>query len=161
MEYIARLNMNKEYFTESYAVFLSHVGKFRKWEIHAGTLISILALFLLFHRPSIAAVGMLIFGLFHFIDYYFVRYKWIQDRIKTRSGNSSSIVEIIVSERGVYQKGPTSEGTINWAGVKSVVPTKIGLILRVGDGMSIYIPDSAMDDKEFKNYVVSKCASKT
>jgi len=95
-----------------------------------------------------------VFGSIQIADFFLSRRNWLRERIESTSNNSDSSVLIRVNESGLYQKGPTSKGLMQWDGVKSASPTASGLFLIVGAGMSIYVPDAAMCSPNFKSFVI-------
>ncbi len=161
MEYGVSFEMTKAYFEESFEQWLSHRSKLRRWQIHIGILLIFFGCGLMVYKLNVLSIVLFIIGFVEIVEFFFYRRRWMQQRIHTRSNNSNSSIEIRVDDSGIYQKGPTSEGTISWDGVKAAIPTAKGLFISIGDGMSVYVPDASMKSPEFKNFVIKKVAGDT
>ena len=136
MEYEAKIEMTKAYFEESIEQWLIHRSKFRRRQIQIGVLLIIVGAMI--HELRVLSVVVLSIGLFEVAEFFFYRRRWIHKRMNARSKNSDSSVDIRVGDSGMYKKGPTSEGTVSWDGVKAATPTAKGLFISIGDGMSVY-----------------------
>lgn len=152
-EYTASLTMDRAYFEESYEQWLRCRSRYRKWQISISLLAVVAAGVAWSVGPDWLVIGLIAVAVIEFVDAFRYRRYWTARRIRSRIGNRHDRVEIRVSDSGVYQKGPTSEGKMTWDAVKAVVPTDKGVFLAVGDGMSMYIPDSSMNDPGFKEFV--------
>lgn len=156
MEYFARIDLTEEYFRESFEQWLNHKSKFRRWQIQIGILLIVVGVGMMIYELTVFSIGVSIIGIIEIVEFLFYRRRWIHQRVHARSKNSDSPVELRADDSGIYQKGPTSEGTTSWRGVKAAIPTGKGLIIAIGDGMSVYVPDACMNNPEFKEFVIKK-----
>jgi YcxB-like protein len=161
VEYRAAFELNRPYFEESFEEWLRQRSKYRRWQIQISAVVIVLGLFLAIRGPAWLSVGVFMIGVVELFEFFFYRHRWIGQRVEARSNNAHNRVEVQISDSGVYQMGPTSEGRISWEAVKKVFPTKRGIYLAIGDGMSVYIPNSSMNDQGFRDYAIKMVASDT
>ena len=161
MEYTASMAIDRAYFEEWFDQWLTHLSRFRKWQIKLSTLLVAVAVVLLVIGHYKYSAGVALFAAIEFIEFHMYRRIWVNRRIQSRSSDKHNRVDIRISEAGMYQKGPTSEGTNSWDAVKAAFPTAKGLFLAIGDGMSIYVPDSSMSDRHLKEFVMTMVKEKS
>jgi hypothetical protein len=65
-------------------------------------------------------------------------------------------IELEFSSSKIIHKGPFSNGEIEWEGIKKIVKTKNGIIIKPENGISIYLPDKLFTDRKHIDFIVTK-----
>ncbi|GAB3655239.1 hypothetical protein GCM10028791_26410 [Echinicola sediminis] len=69
---------------------------------------------------------------------------------------TGQLLKIEFSETRIKHNGPFPTGELNWNGLKNIIKTKNGLLLKPVNGLSIYLPDKLFNDKEQIDFIISK-----
>ena len=154
MSFDATFHLNRSYFEEIFEQWLKHRSRFRRRQIQIAVALFLLGVFFSIRDFSATPIILVVIGIVEFVEFFIYRSRWINKRLAARVDNEHDKVEITVDEFGISQKGPTGEGKMTWAAVKAVLPTTEGMFMAIGDGMSIYVPNSGMSDGEFRNFVL-------
>lgn len=141
----AKFELDRAYFSESYTEWRAGISRYRKHQLKLAVaawsagLIVMLATDLL-----VLGAGLMLLGVFEGIDDVWSRRRWIAARLETRSADAHQTVEMHFSAAGIEHAGPTAHGHIEWRGIKAIKETRRGLFLSVGDGVTMYVPKSAL-----------------
>lgn len=159
MEYSATIQTSESYFAESFRQCLEDLGKFRRWQILVGALILAAATSMLVYDPGYFPGILLFLGIGQILDFYRFRRYWI-NRYKARfAADSHDAVTITATESGLELDGLDGSETVNWNQVRSVRSTPAGLSLIIGDRQPLYVPDSAIRDRGFRELITRYAAT--
>jgi hypothetical protein len=148
---------DENYYKEAYAEIVSTL-KLKKYEPIFATAMVLFGIGLYFF-DSDKKLGLfpLVFsgiGVYEFCKCYFDKKKWLKDRLDSR--NAGQLLDIQFNEITIKYNGPFSNGDINWNGLKDIIKTKNGVLLKPENGISIYLPDRLFKDKEQIDFIFSK-----
>jgi hypothetical protein len=65
-------------------------------------------------------------------------------------------IEMEFNENAINHSGPFSNGELQWVGLKSIIKTKRGVLLKPETGISIYLSDSIFASKEQIEFIMSR-----
>src|SRR5687767_1162915 len=138
----ARFEMNRDYFAESFAEWLRYRSRFRRWQRQIAGAFALAGL-IVFFLPGTPfrylTLTLLLAAIVEGAEFYWYRANWIRKRLASRGGMPIT-VEMRFDDSGFYMQGPATRGHVSWKGVRGMSETPKGLFLRLGDGMSVYIP---------------------
>lgn len=159
---IFKLNFkpDESYYEEAYGELIS-LTKIKKSEPILAS-ISVLFGIGLFYADKNNVLGFfpiffILMGVYEFFKFYYEKKKWIKDR------NSSRIlgqeIELEFSDEFIKHTGPFSNGELKWSGLKSILETKKGIVIKPENGVSIYLPYLLFESKEQIDFVIQKKAT--
>ena len=146
MQVDAKFEMDRAYFAESYTEWRAGISRYRKHQLSLAVLAWGAGLGAMVATPyTVVAAGLMLFGVLEGVDYFWSRHRWIAARLQTRTGDAHQTVEMHFTSEGIDHTGPSARGHIEWSGIKGIKETERGLFLRVGDGVTMYVPKRALD----------------
>lgn len=157
MTFNLTIQPNEEYYKESYSQLIS-LTKFRKFQPLAATML-ILVGCTLFYFDKKNILGMfplvfIVFGLYEFFSFYNEKKKWLKDRGESKINGKT--LEFEFCEDVIKHSGPFSTGEIAWTGLKTIIKTKKGIVLKPENGMSIYLSDKFFKEQKEIDFIMSK-----
>lgn len=140
----ARFEMNRAYFEEFFSEWLRCKSRYRRWQRAMALCFLAAGVGMWMFLPANQKVGFVfaVVALIEFAEIYWYRARWIDARVSAKSGEPC-VVELKFDESGIQMDGPTSSGHLQWKGVKELLKTPKGVLIRMGDGMSVYVPESS------------------
>ena len=160
MEYSATLETCERYFEESFRQNLEYLGRFRRWQILIAALILAAAASWLIYEPDYFA-GMLVFlGIGQIADFYRFRRGWINTYRRRFAEDSLSAITLTATESGLALRGLDDGVTAGWESVSKPQSTPKGLLVSIGETQPVFVPDSAINDRQFKPFVARKAANR-
>jgi YcxB-like protein len=146
MQAVARFRMDRAYFEENYSEWRNYRSRFRRWQRHiaAGLLVAGCAVIFLVPSFSVTGIVLVSIAIAESVEFYWHRASWLGKRLAARGSEPVTVV-MSFDEAGVHITGPASTGQMPWNGVHELRETPKGLFFRIGDGMSIYVPKSALE----------------
>lgn len=148
---------DKNYYKEAYDEMLS-TNFLKKWQPLFGIFFVILGYLSNsinknenLNLPTLMILG---YGIYEFFSYFLLKKKWMNDRLKSKVFEKK--MELEFYEDYFISFGPFSEGKLNWNGLKQILKTKKGIILRLETGMSIYLSDKIFNTKNEIDFIISK-----
>ena len=85
-------------------------------------------------------------GIYEFIKVHTSRRKWINDRVK--SGVTGQELQLQFTDDVIIHSGPFSNGQVKWNGLKSIATTEKGIILRLENGIAIYLRKTEFENED-------------
>jgi hypothetical protein len=156
MNFKLTLNPDKTYYKEAYKEMISSL-KLKKYEPIFATLIVVLGLFLYFYDSDetlgifpFAFIGL---GIYEFYKSWHEKRKWLKDRLESRVLGHVLMLEF--NEDIIKHSGPFSNGEIKWNGLKDIIKTKNGMLLKPESGISIYLPNRLFTEGQIE-FIMSK-----
>lgn len=148
---------DENYYKEAYSEIISSL-KLKKYEPILATIMVLFGIGLYF-LDNDRKLGLFPFvfsgiGIYEFYKSYNEKQKWLKDRLDSKI--SGQLLEIEFSETTIKHSGPFSNGELNWNGLKNIIKTKNGIILKPENGISIYLPDRLFNDREQIDFIISK-----
>lgn len=148
MEITATWKSDKEYLQTFWKDWIKHRSKMRKWIIHIGIALILLGGILL--ANNIQTEGLLkskflflvILGAGIIVWHFWEKSKWFGVLRAAPSYGKENILRF--TEKGIFYSIPTSKGEMAWEAIGDIVIASQGLFLIVQQGLSIYIPRSAV-----------------
>ena len=93
-------------------------------------------------------------GLYEFFKFYNEKKKWMKDRLDSRILGKE--IQMQFTEEMIKISGPFSNGELKWFGLKKIVKTKKGILLKPENGLSIYLQDKMFSSDEQIKFTLSK-----
>ena len=85
---------------------------------------------------------------------YFEKNKWLKDRLDSKIVGQQ--IEMHFTDEVIKHNGPFSNGELNWNGIKAIVKTKKGILIKPENGISIYLQNSLFKDKAQIEFILKK-----
>lgn len=146
MQVDAKFEMDRAYFAESYTEWRAGISRYRKHQLSLAALAWGAGLGAMVATPyTVLAAGLMLFGVIEGVDYFWSRHRWISARLQTRTGDAHQTVVMRFTAEGIDHTGPNARGHIEWSGIRGIKETERGLFLRVGDGVTMYVPKRALE----------------
>jgi hypothetical protein len=148
---------DENYYREAYAEIISSL-KLKKYEPIFATIMVLFGIALYFFDYD-KKLGIFPFifsgvGIYEFYKFYSEKKKWLKDRLDSR--NTGQLIDIEFNETTIKYKGSFSIGELNWNGLKDIIKTKNGVLLKPENGMSVYLPYRLFEDKQQIDFILSK-----
>lgn len=157
MNFKLNFKPDENYYIEAYAEIISSL-KIKKYEPLFATILIIFGIVLYFSDTH-KKLGLFSFvfsfiGIYEFYKFHFEKKKWLKDRLQ--SGIAGQLLEMEFNETTIKFSGPYSNGELNWNGLKDIIKTKKGVLLKPENGISIYLPDRLFTESEQIDFIISK-----
>jgi len=158
MNFTLTLKPDETYYKEAYAEIIS-TFKYKKYEPIFATIMILLGLGLYYFDTNaklglfpvfFSAVG--VYELYKSI--YYEKKKWLNARLDSRIAGQD--IELEFSDNAIKQNGPFTNGEMKWEGLKAIVKTKNGILLKPENGISIYLPDTVFTNRAHIDFILSK-----
>ena len=153
---------DEAYYKEAYEEIVSTL-RFKKYEPFFAILMVIFGVGLYFYdKNRISGIFPFVFSLIGIYEFYKLlneKNKWLKNRLDSLVVGEK--IEIEFSSSKIIHKGPFSNGEIEWEGIKKIVRTKNGLIIKPENGISLYLPDKLFVDRKHIEFILTKNKSKT
>ena len=157
MNFKLNFKPDEEYYKEAYDEIVSSL-KLKKYEPYFAILMILMGLILYFQdadkKLGIFPVVFTIIGFYELFKLYNEKKKWLKDRLDSKIVGQQ--VELEFSDETIKHSGPFSNGEINWNGLKKILMTKNGILLKPENGISIYLPNKLFSDEQQKEFIMSK-----
>lgn len=148
---------DEDYYKEAYSEIISSF-KYKKYEPIFASIMAFWGIFLYFiDKNKILGLFPFVFsgiGIYEFYKFYNEKKNWMKDRLDSRI--LGQMLEIEFNDTTIKHKGPFSNGELIWNGLKDIIKTKNGLLLKLENGISIYLPDRLFKNKEQIDFIISK-----
>ena len=132
--------------------------KYKKYVPYfASALIFVGVVFYFFDKSGIIGIFPFLFifsGLYEFFKFYNEKKKWMKDRLDSRILGKE--IQMQFTEEMIKISGPFSNGELKWIGLKKIVKTKKGILLKPENGLSIYLQDKLFSSDEQIKFILSK-----
>ncbi len=154
--------INRSYYEEYYADWLKNKSKFKKYQKVIGIVLMILGLFLgvtsYVSNNSLHTFTVTIhfLGILMLFDFYYVKQKWIKERLKSKQNNLA--VKIAFDDEKMSTISEFGISSLQWSFFRDAIKTEKGLILVPENGISIYIQQSVLKEK-YIDEIVEKVKS--
>lgn len=157
MEFSLKFISDEDYYKEAYDVMVSSM-KYKKYVPYfASALIFVGVVFYFFDKSGIIGIFPFLFifsGLYEFFKFYNEKKKWMKDRLDSRILGKE--IQMQFTEEMIKISGPFSNGELKWFGLKKIVKTKKGILLKPENGLSIYLQDKLFSSDEQIKFILSK-----
>lgn len=148
---------DEQYYKEAYDEIVSSL-KYKKYEPIFALIMIGLGIVLYFQDTyKFTGIFPILFscvGLYELLKLYFEKRKWLKDRLDSKILGKQ--IELQFSDESIKHSGPFSNGEMKWTGLKQIIKTKNGLLIKPENGISIYLQDKAFLDKEQIQFILSK-----
>lgn len=148
---------DKDYYKEAYNEMISP-NKLKKYEPLFASIMVVFGIGLYFfdnsNKLGILSLVFSGFGLYEFYKFYNEKRKWLKDRLDSKIAGQSLKFEF--TDSMIILSGPFSTGELKWNGLRNIIKTKNGILLKPENGISIYLPDRIFMEKEQINFIMSK-----
>lgn len=157
MEFSLKFIPDEDYYKEAYNEMVSSM-KYKKYVPYfASALIFVGVVFYFFDKSGIIGIFPFLFifsGLYEFFKFYNEKKKWMKDRLDSRILGKE--IQMQFTEEMIKISGPFSNGELKWFGLKKIVKTKKGILLKPENGLSIYLQDKLFSSDEQIKFILSK-----
>ena len=148
---------DEAYYKEGYREIISSF-KLKKYEpLFAGiSIVAGIGLYV-YDRHHILGLFPFVFsisGIYTFYKTYYEKKKWLKDRMTSKIANE--MLEIAFSDIEIKHLGPFSKGEMRWDGLKDILETKNGILIKPENGLSIYLSKKQFANREQIEFVLSK-----
>lgn len=148
---------DEAYYKEAYKEITSS-RKLKKYE-PVFAILMVIGWIGLYFFDSSKRLGILPFifsgiGIYEFFKYYYEKKKWLKDRLDSKI--AGQLLEFEFNDNCIKHNGPFSNGEIQWNGLKDIIKTKNGILLKPENGISIYLQDRQFSDREQIQFILSK-----
>lgn len=131
MNFKLNFKPDEEYYKEAYGEIMSSL-KLKKYEPYFAIVMIILGIILHFQDTD-KKLGMfpIVFGLievYELFKLYYDKKKWLKDRLDSKIVGQQ--IELQFSDELIKHSGPFANGEMNWNGIKKIVKTKNGILLK-------------------------------
>ena len=162
MNFKLNFKPDESYYNEAYTEIISSL-KFNKYEPYFAIIMVFFGIGLYFfythEKLRLFPFIFSLIGIYEFYKLHIKKDKWIKDRLN--SGIAGRLLELEFNDHTIKHSGPFSNGELNWNGLKDIIKTKNGLLLKPENGISIYLPDRLFKDSEQIDFIVSKKRKKS
>lgn len=145
------------YYKEAYSEIVA-TFKYKKYEPFFAALMIIFGVGLYFFDTNkVTGIFPIIFsliGIYEFYKLFHEKNKWLKDRLNSKLAGQK--MELEFSDSIIIHKGPFSNGEIKWEGIKNIVKTQNGVIIKPESGISIYLPDRIFSDRKQIEFIIAK-----
>lgn len=159
MNFKLNIEPNETYYQEAYEEILSS-KKLKKWEPVLAILLLLFGVILFFldKNRTLGLFPLLFigFGIFEFISFFYKKKKWIKARLNNPIVDHPVGLKLEFDDLLIKHSGPFSTGEMKWDGIKEIIKTRKGIILRPENGIFIYLPDDQFKNKEEIEFILSK-----
>ena len=157
MNFTLTFKPDEAYYKEAYETILSTL-KLKKYEPIFATIMIIFGIGLYFY-DSRKNLGIFPFvfsgiGIYEIYKFYYEKNKWIKDRLNSKI--VGEILELEFNDTIIKHRGPFSTGELQWNGLKDIIKTKNGLLLKPENGVSIYLQDRLFTNTAQIEFIMSK-----
>ena len=157
MEFNLKFIPDENYYKEAYDEMVSSM-KYKKYVPYfASALIFVGVVFYFFDKSVIIGIFPFLFifsGLYEFFKFYNEKKKWMKDRLDSRILGKE--IQMDFPDEIIKINGPFSIGEMKWVGLKKIVKTKNGILLKPENGLSIYLQDKMFSSDEQIKFILSK-----
>ncbi|MCP9763564.1 YcxB family protein [Lacihabitans soyangensis] len=148
---------DRAYYEEAYDEIISTLKR-RKYESYLATCMIVFGLFFyflnIFETLKFFPFILIFFGIYGHFSMYNEKKKWLKDRLDSRVAGQS--MQLNFSEEVIKHHGPFSSGEIAWDGIKEILKTTKGILLKPENGISIYLPKTLFKNQKQIDFVLSK-----
>lgn len=148
---------DEDYYKEAHDEIVSSI-KLKKYEPYFAVIVIISGIIIHFQdtdkKLGIFPIVYTLIGFYELFKLYYVKKKWLKDRLE--SNITGQQIEFQFSEETIKHSSPFSKGEMNWNGLKKIVKTKNGILLKPENGTSIYLPNKLFTDEQQKEFILSK-----
>lgn len=157
MNFCLILKPDQAYYKEAYSEIISTL-KLKKYEPIFAIIMILFGLGLKYF-DSKEKLGIFPFffsavGAYELYKFYYEKKKWLKDRLDTRV--TGQAIELEFSDNVIKHNGPFSNGEVKWDGLKNIIETPNGILLKPEAGVSIYLPNSAFTNQKQIDFILSK-----
>lgn len=157
MNFKLALKPDENYYREAYSELISSL-KLKKNEPLFATIMVFFGIGLYFFdtqkKLGLFPILFSFFGIYEFFKLHLERKKWLKDRLQ--SGITGQLLEMEFDETTIKHSGPFSSGELSWNGIKDIIKTKRGLLIKPENGISIYLPYRIFKDNEQIDFIISQ-----
>ena len=157
MEFNLKFIPDENYYKEAYDEMVSSM-KYKKYVPYfASTLIFVGAVFYFLDKSGVIGIFPFLFiflCLYEFFKFYNEKKKWMKDRLDSRILGKE--IQMDFTDEIIKINGPFSIGEMKWVGLKKIVKTKNGILLKPENGFSIYLQDKMFSSDEQIKFILSK-----
>ncbi len=157
MNFTLNFTPDKQYYNEAYGEIVSSL-KYKKYEPYFAILLIGMGIVLYFQDTykvsGIMPVAFSLVGIYQLFNLYFEKKKWIKDRLDSKILGQK--IEMQFTDESFKHNGPFSNGELKWNGIKKIVKTKKGLLIKPENGVSIYLPNKVFKDEAHIEFILSK-----
>ena len=148
---------DEPYYKEAYVEIVSTL-KFKKFEPYFATLMIIFGVGLFFYdtnqKVGIFPIIFSLLGIYELYKLYSEKSKWLKDRLDSKV--LGQMIELEFNDSTIIHKGPFSNGEIKWEGIKDILKTQKGVLIKPENGISIYLSDRMFADKKQIEFILTK-----
>ena len=157
MEFSISIIANQEYYNELYSELIKTL-KFKKYERVIGILLILFGIYLFIKdKTNVLNIFPLFFilaGIYELFKFYYDKKKWMNERINSKIFNQT--LNLTFNEIHIQSNGPFTNATLNWNGLQNIVQTEKGIFLKPENGISIYLPNYAFENKEQMDFILKR-----
>ncbi|MEA5403792.1 YcxB family protein [Arcicella sp. DC2W] len=148
---------DRQYYEEAYREMISSL-KLKKYEPVLATIMIVFGIGLyLLDKNNKLSIFPLVFcslGIYEFYKVYHEKKKWLKDRLDSKVLNQPITLEF--NEATIKHNSTFANGELKWDGLKDIVKTKNGILLKPENGLSIYLPDKIFRGREEIEFILSR-----
>jgi hypothetical protein len=157
MNFSINFTADKKHYEETWEQLVS-ITKQRKYIplIAIGKIIFGIVFYFI-DKQGIIGTWILLFcasGAYDVVNLYTEQKRWMKDRINSKVFDNVIVFQF--NEIGIAHNGPFSNRLLVWKGLKSIIKTEKGIVLKPENGISIYLPFKAFNSQEEIKYILSK-----
>lgn len=149
--------LDRQYYEEAYREMISSL-KLKKYELIFAIIMIVfgIGLYLLDknNKLSIFPFVFICLGIYEYYKVYYEKKKWLKDRLDSKVFNQSMTLEF--NEATIKHSSTFADGEFKWDGLKDIVKTKNGILLKPENGVSIYLPDKIFRSSEEIEFILSR-----
>jgi len=161
MNFILTFIPDKQYYIEAYDEIISLL-KYKKYEPYFAIILIGMGIILYFQDTyKVSELMPILFslsGIYQLFKLYFEKKKWLKDRLDSKIIGQQ--IKMHFTDEGIKHNGPFSNGELNWKGLKKIVKTKKGILIKPENGISIYLPNTVFKNEVQLEFILSKNSNK-
>lgn len=157
MEFSLKFIPDENYYKEAYDEMVSSMRYKKYVPYFASALIFVGIVFSFLDKSGVVGIFPFLFicsGLYEFFKFYNEKKKWMKDRLDSRILGKE--IQMQFTDEMIKINGPFSNGELKWFGLKKIVKTKKGILLKPENGLSIYLQDKMFSSDEQIKFILSK-----
>lgn len=145
------------YYKEAYAAMISSL-RYKKYEPVFATVMIVFwtGLYLYDTNKTVGLFSLFMsaVGVFEFYKIYLEKKKWMKNRMNSKVVGQK--IEIHFNDLSLTYKEPLSNGEIRWEGIKTILKTKNGILIKPENGIGIYFPFKHFANDAQIEFILSK-----
>ena len=155
MKFKISFTADEDYFKETYKELIG-LTAFNKHSRFLGICLIVLGIELRGLLPGLRYLALLVIttGIYSFCWFYYAKYRWFKNQAANKI--KDKVLEMEFRDDIIKQNGPFSKAELKWDAFKAIQKTEKGIVFRLENGTSIYLPDKVFQNQKQIDFILGK-----